>query len=341
VRILVAHPGPGFSVADVHIGWFEALKAAGQQVFEFNLGDRLVFYDKAEIRLDNGEYRKGLTAEQAIEMATNGLAAALYKIRPQVLLSISTFWADYQLFDQARRYGTRVVFLHTESPYEDERQLLLAPHGDLNLLNDPTNLAAFEAVAPTVYAPHAYRPAVHCPGPTDEPASDLVFAGTGYPSRVEFFEAMDLDGINVALAGNWMNLPDGSPLRKHVVHDINECFPNEDTVGLYRAAQVGMNLYRREAQHPELSAGWAMGPREVEMAACGLFFLRDRRGEGDDVLPMLPTFTSPEDASDQLRWWLAHPGYREEAARKAREAIADHTFDHHAAKLLRLLGVKE
>ena len=341
MRILVSHPGPGFSVADVYVGWVEALRNAGQQVLEFNLGDRLVFYDKAELCEDDGVYRKAFTAEQAIENAVNGLAAALYKTRPHVLLSVSTFWPDMRLFDMARHSGTRVVLLHTESPYEDERQLKLAPHADLNLLNDPTHLADFEALAPTVYAPHAYRPTVHCPGKTDEPESDLVFVGTGYPSRVEFLEAMDLDGVQLALAGNWMNLPDDSPLRKHLVHDADECFDNEDTVGLYRSAKAGLNLYRREAQRPELEDGWAMGPREVEMAASGLFFLRDPRGEGDEVLDMLPTFGDPADASEQLRWWLRHDQHREAAAVKARAAIADRTFDHHAAKLLRLLGMKE
>jgi hypothetical protein len=151
---------------------------------------------------------------------------------------------------------------------------------------------------------------------------------------------MDLDGIEVALAGNWMNLPDDSPLRKLLVHDADECFDNEDAVGLYRAAKAGLNLYRVEAEHPDLSAGWAMGPREVEMAASGLFFLRDPRGEGDEVLDMLPTFDSPEDASAQLRWWLRHDRQREAAAVKAYTAIEDRTFDSHAAQLLRLLEGK-
>jgi hypothetical protein len=74
------------------------------------------------------------------------------------------------------------------------------------------------------------------------------------------------------------------------------------------------------------------------MAACGLFFLRDPRGESDDVLPMLPTFTDPTDACQQLRWWLTHPKARERATAKARLAVADRTFANHAAELLRLIS---
>jgi hypothetical protein len=340
VRWLVCQPGPSFSVADVHAGWCEALRDLGQHVEEFTLADRLVFYDAAFIRDDAGEYKKALTPQAAVEHALNGLAAGLFKFRPHVLLVVSGFFTDTDLLEQARRTGTRVVLLMTESPYEEERQLKLAPHADLVLLNDPTNLAKYETLAPTVYAPHAYRRTVHCPGPTDEKPSDLVFVGTGYPSRIEFFEAMDLAGLDVALAGNWMRLDETSPLRGSVVHDINECFDNLDAVPLYRASRCGINFYRRESEE-NATAGWAMGPREVELAACGLFFLRDPRGEGDRILPMLPTFAGPEDAAEQLRWWLGHDDQRRDAATKAREAIHDRTFHHHAARLLRLLGVKE
>jgi hypothetical protein len=98
-----------------------------------------------------------------------------------------------------------------------------------------------------------------------------------------------------------------------------------------------MNLYRREAETEQQIAGWSMGPREVEMAASGLFFLRDPRPESDELLGMLPTFTGPQDASEQLRWWLDRPEKRRELAAGARAAVADRTFDNHAAQLLRLL----
>jgi hypothetical protein len=318
----------------------EGLRNVGEQVFTWNMADRLAFFHKAYVELDNGEMRKAFDAKAATELALDGLAASLFKLRPHVLFVVSGFFVDGNLLDQARATGTRVVALMTEQPYETGRELKLAEHCDLVLLNDPTNIELFEAKAPTLYAPHAYRPKVHCPGPTDEKPSDLVFCGTSYPSRIDFFEAMNLHGLDVSLAGNWMRLTEQSPLRKHVVHDIDECFDNADAVNLYRAAKCGINFYRREADAEEVE-GWAMGPREVELAATGLFFLRDPRPEGDEVLDMLPTFESPEEASDLLRWWLAHDDQREAAAQKARAAIADRTFENHAATLLRLLGTEE
>lgn len=245
------------------------------------------------------------------------------------------------MLDLIRSRRMRVVVLHTEEPYEHERELELGRHADLNLLNDPANLDAYRALGvPAYYLPHAYRPAVHHPGPPDPRlACDFAFVGTAFSSRIAFLEAMDFEGLDVLLAGNWQRLEEGSPLRKYLAHDVEECLDNPQTAEVYRSARTGLNLYRREADTPEAAEGWAMGPREVEMAACGLFFLRDPRGEGDELLGMLPRFDGPEDASEQLRWWLdpARDLGRAQRAEHARQAVEDRTFTANATQLLRLL----
>jgi hypothetical protein len=325
-------------VHDCYIGWVEALRELGQQVAEFNLSDRLTFYDAAMIETQDQGVQKAFPPEKAIELAVNGLYAALYKVRPEVLLAVSAFFYPVELLDLARSYGTKVVLLHTESPYEDGRQLAVAAHADLNLINDPTNLEAFRRVAPAAYTPHSYRPAIHHTGQSNPKLeAQFAFVGTGYASRIAFLEAMDLDGLDVLLAGYWQQLNDNSPLREFVAHDPAECLDNDQTAEVYRSAQIGMNLYRREAEAAHLAAGVACGPREIEMAACGMFFLRDPRPEGDNLLSMLPTFTDPGDASEQLRYWLGQPDKRRELAHQAREAVAERTFTNRAAELLALL----
>lgn len=326
-----------FSVHDVYVGWVEALRQLGVHVLEFDLSTRLTFYDSALLERD-GEVRKALSPEAATRVAVGGIYSALYQAHADVLLAVSGFFYDGLLLEKVRAHGTKVVLLHTESPYEDGRQLDIAQHADLNLINDPTNLEQFCAVAPTRYVPHSYRPRIHCPGPADsELAADLAFVGTGYPSRIEFLEQMNLTGLDVLLAGNWQGLAEDSPLRRHVAHEPAECLDNVRAVDIYRSAACGLNLYRREAEAEHLAAGWAMGPREVELAACGTFFLRDSRPEGDEVLSMLPTITDPGDASEKLRYWLARPAERQELAAKARVAVADRTFTARAADLLRWL----
>ncbi len=335
MRWLACAPGPNFSVHDVHTGWVEALRAAGEHVVEYPLGAALSFYDQALLPAGPGQFRPAFDGKTATALAADRLAGALYKVRPDVLLLTSGFFLEHQILQRARMDGVRVVLLATEQPYETTRELELAGYCDVVLLNDPATIEAFRAVTAAWYQPHSYRPAVHTPGPArPELAADLAFVGTGYPSRIRFLEAMGLDGLDVLLAGNWQALDDDSPLHRYVAHSLDECMPNERAVDIYRSASVGLNLYRREGESAD---GWAVGPREVEIAACGGFFLRDPRGEGDELFPMLPTVTSPLEATEQLRWWLAHPDQRAAAALKAREAIADRTFDQAAVRLLKHL----
>lgn len=337
MRWLAAEPGPNFSVQDVHTGYVEALRAAGEKVIDYPLGSALTFYDSVLLQVGTGRFQKALTADQATHLAADRLAGALYKVRPDVLLLTSGFFVDTDVLDVARRDGVRVVAILTEQPYEHHRELDLARHCDLVLLTDPINIGDFWQVSRAAHAPHCYRPSVHHPGPADPAlACDLAFVGTGYASRITWFERLDLNGLDVLLAGNWGQLTETSPLRQYVAHGADDCLDNEQTAAVYRSTRVGLNLYRREAEDGA-APGWAIGPREVEMAAIGCFYLRDPRPEGDELFPMLPTFTSPEQASDQLRWWLAHPDQRAAAALKAREAVQDRTFDRAAERLLRLL----
>jgi hypothetical protein len=351
MRILVVHPGPNFSVADVHAGWVEALRGLGCQVASYNLDDRIQFYSHAlldtEEKDEDGHplVRKAMTNEDAFRAAMQGLSHALYTMWPDVVLFVSGFFVNpgtLQLI-QSRRH--RIVLLHTESPYQEDTQLERAQFADVNLLNDPVNIERYQQLDGDVaYAPHSYRPHVHYPRPAGVPLNpelnaDLAFIGTGFTSRVEFFGEMNLDGLDLLLGGNWAELDPDSPLRKYLAHSDTQCVDNAEAAEVYRHAKCGINFYRREWEEG-MTPGptWAMGPREVEMAACGLPFIRDPRGEGDEVLPMLPVFSSPAEASELVRWLAVHEELRAGMAAKARAAIADRTFENNARRLLELLG---
>lgn len=337
MRALVVRPGPAFSVADVANGWVKGLRQCGVEVVDFNFDDRFNFYATAHLPRDDELVLAFDNPEHAARLAADGILAACYKFWPDVVVITSGFFVPPETYALLRSRGHKVVLLHTESPYEDDRQLLRAPHASLNVLNDPTNLDRFREVGPSVYIPHAYDPDIHHPRPAvDAARSDFCFVGTGYPSRIEFLEAVDWTGVDVALAGNWQGLSDDSPLLKFLAHDQGECCPNDQTAVLYASTQASVNLYRKEATFD--ADGWAMGPREVELAACGTFFLRESRGESDEVLGMLPTFDDAESFGDQLRWWLRHDACRIAATRLARLAVADRTFKNNAARLLSLLS---
>jgi spore maturation protein CgeB len=282
--------------------------------------------------------RKYLDRGQANRLAIDPILAAANRFWPDVILCTSAFYMQPWMLEILRDRGHKIVMLMTESPYQDDYQLRMAQYADLTLLNDPVNIGAYRQVGPAEYMPQAYREKIHyppAPGTTLE--HDLAFVGTGFPSRVAFFHRMDLAGLNVSLRGLWMDLPEDSPMRDWTALESDDCVDNAETAEIYRRSRTGINVYRTESEDEHAGEGWACGPREIEMAASGLWFARDPRPESDELFPMLPSFTSPEEAGDLIRWALAYPEERERAAGEARAAVQGRTFTEHARKLLRLL----
>lgn len=335
MRVLMIEPGPAFSVADVARGWAEGLEAAGCEVGVLNYGDMIDFYCGAYWE-HQGDFIRAFDEADGIRLAARQIKVNAYDFWPDIVLIVSGFFTPGDLVRDLRSHGHKVVLLATESPYEEDKQVALGSYCDLTVLNDPTNLDRYDRA---VYIPHAYSPQRHYRRDPDPGlASDVAFAGTGYPSRIKFLEQVEWGGIDLSLAGMWRGLDEGHALRDRVVHDIDECCPNEVTHRLYASTKMSFNLYRKEANSDDLIDGWAMGPREVELAAAGVFFLREHRPEGDEILGMLPTFDTPDEFTDKMRWWLANDALRSDRALEAKAAIADRTFENNAKQLIRTLS---
>jgi spore maturation protein CgeB len=329
----------------------------------YNTNDRLTYY--GHMRMPDrsrepcghcGELPtvQALNADGITQLAMDGLYADLNKFWPDVVFFISAFYMKAPMLQFIRVRKHKVVMLHTESPYQDEEQMERGQFADLNLLNDPVNLEAWRDLdVPAAYMPHAYDPDIHYPQEQRKYESDFAFVGTLFRSRAEFFSRMDFTGLDVALGGaGWdlamrdypelvtkvMDRDKGYRLVDYLAHPLDCCVDNEEVAGVYRGARCGINFYRRESEDQHQGEGWAMGPREVEMAACGLFFLRDPRPESDEVFGRcLPAFGSADEASQELRYWAANDPLRELRARQAYEAVAARTFDNNAKKALTLM----
>ena len=229
---------------------------------------------------------------------------------------MSGFFTPPPLLEILRARGHKIVLLMTESPYEDPRQLDLAPYADVTLLNDPVTLDKYRQVCPVAeYVPHAYRPSVHYPR-RERPEYDLAFSGTGYQSRIEFFTGMGLRGLKVALAGNWIQLPARSQLRKYLIHDPQDCLDNESPPPSTRSAEAGHQLLpprgpgRRDRGRVGVRAA---GDRDGRVPVSGFSGTRGRKAT--PCFPMLPTFTSAQQAGELLRWALKDDAMRDRAAR--------------------------
>jgi spore maturation protein CgeB len=348
-KILVVHPGPDFSVADVYHGWLKALRKSGHQISTYNTNERLTFYGRAlfeepaSVPCEHGrqEVRRAVKDGAGIAaLATKGLLEECFLNPPDVVFFISAFFQPGDALQAIKDHGIKIVMLHTESPYQDTEQQLRGAYSDLNLLNDPINIQSWRDLGmPVAYVPHSYDPDVHFPVYPRQPSIDFAFVGTSFLSRCEFFSAMNFDGLDVVLGGNAWDQIDAKfyGLYKYLGHQPDTCVDNTEAARVYRMARTGINFYRREGEDEHQGEGYSMGPREVEMAACGLFFLRDPRPESDEVFPMLPTFDGPQDAEEKLRWYCSHERERDDLADQANMAIADWTFTNRAKQVMHLM----
>lgn len=337
MRAVVVYPGPEFSVSDVADKLAKGIASNGVQTTAFNLHDLMAFYSNAYVRTENDDYLKAFDEPGVVQLCMDHLKAELWKLQPDLVVVVSGFFTDLELLDRIRTRNHRVIGVLTEQPYETGRELEFASHCDVAVLNDPTHLERFAEVSRAIYLPHSYDPDVHhANGRSDR--YDFAWCGTGYPSRVEFMEKVDFGAARVALAGNWQSLDDGSPLLPYLIDQRDFCLDNVETADLYRSAAMSVNTYRKEHDEGADADGWAMGPREVELAACGTFFAREPRAEGEELLPMLPTITEPSELSDVLAWSMSHPVERQAAADAARGAVAHRDCVNAAAELLRFAG---
>lgn len=346
MKILLVHPGPDFSVADVFNGYKKALEEQGHRVMVYDTNERLLFFGDAKMyNRETNEYEPAMSDEKSVLAAYEGLGHHLYTYWPDLVVFVSAFYVRPEMLEVIRQHGHKVVIIHTESPYQDDEQLLRAQHANLNILNDPTNLEEYRLFGPAEYIPHAYDPDVHHPG-TGSRDIDFTFIGSMFPSRIQFFEEMFealgpewLNSHKIAMGGQaWSNKKlDGSPLLDYLGHERHHAMDNVDVADVYRQSKVGINVYRQEGEVTQRGKGWSMGPREVELAACGLPFIRDSRPESDGLFPFLPAYYGADGAADILKWYHKDEKRMKSLGELAHKVVQDRTFSNNAKRVMTLL----
>lgn len=318
LRILFVRPVMDFSVSDVARGYERALGAAGHTVIPYDLGLRYAYHVRGI-----GPDRETQVANVSKMASETILIEAMYAnvdlvmIVSALVVHPNAVW----LLKQAR---IPVVVLHTESPYEDEKQ------AEWSSVYDKAIAATHERTSAEkygwLYLPHAYDPAIHQPGDAVQKDIDVVFVGTGWPERIALFEAVDWTGIDFRVYGLWPMLSATSPLRRYY---IEGCVKNEETVALYRRAKVCINLHRHG------DGAVSLNPRAYELAAVGSCCVTDVRKDGVDLFgPSMPTFSTAEELSGHVRGLLNDAGARQWCADEARRRVENETFATRVAALM-------
>lgn len=348
MKVLVVGPGASWSTADVYAGVCYGLEQHGVKVIRYALDGRIA---GAHRWLHNAWRLKKKTdpdyprPTQADVFYQAGMGALERALRYQVdaVLVVTGMYLHPDVVILMRRAGLIVTALLTESPYDVEKELKLAElcHGVWT--TERTCVETFRAVCPNVsYLPHGWHPERHVPGPQagdeDVASHDVVFVGSAFRERVEWFRAIDWTGIDLALYGNWEGLGPRDRLRQYVRSNEIE---NRMAASLYRRAKITLNLYRSSkgwGRHaPQIADGQAesLSPRAYELAACGVFHLSGARREVTERFgALVPTFSTPTEAAALIRAWLADDAGRAAVAAQLPAVVAESSWGHRGQQVM-------
>jgi spore maturation protein CgeB len=346
LRIFCIQPGSSTSTADVHTGLIGGLKELGHEIFNYQLDTRIaraghyLNFCWKEAKKKNPDVVEPNTADILFLACGDSIVKAMWR-KPDWVIVVSAMYYPKLFLKMLKQAGLRVALLFTESPYDDEQQFTLAPIVDMCWTNERTSVQNLRICNPkTYYLAHAYDPARHAPAgkaEEDVPSHDVIFVGTGFQERVELFESINWDGIDLGIYGAWELINPRSKLKQYVRDDV---IGNHVAAALYRKAKIGLNLYRTSKGFgsftPRISfSAESMNPRAYELAACGCFHFSDYRAEVPEVFgDAVPTFKNPAELEKLIRYWLEHKKDREAVAAKLPQLVEGQTWLERAGQMV-------
>ena len=322
LRILFVRPVMDFSVSDVSRGYERALAAAGHTVIPYDMGQRFMYHTRGI-----GDAKRE-QVDAISKMASETILVEAMYANVDLVMIVSALIIHPNSLWLLRQAKIPVLALHTESPYEDEKQSEWASVYPtmINATHERTTAEKYG----WLYLPHAYDPTVHKPllesGGNGVQDIDVVFVGTGWAERIMLLEKVDWTGIDVRLYGLWPMMTDASPLRRYYVEG---CVKNDDSVALYRRAKVAINLHRHGV------GATSLNPRAYELAAVGVCTVTDVRAEGAELFGVSqPSFTTANELGAHIRGMLNDAGARQWCADEARRRAKGQTFAARVATLM-------
>lgn len=259
--------------------------------------------------------------------SSNPKAIAVQQIRefdPQVLLlQDASFFSPSELEFLSTRHFLAAQ-ISCPMPREENVRLL-----DLVATSFPHYLPRFEAMGvKAVFNPLGFDEVVlERMGPTSGERSGVVFVGgVGGPNSHWRYGTETLEHIAAEIGGQFRwygygieNLSASSPLRKS-----------------YRGQSWGLDAYKRMAEalitvnrHGEVAENFANNQRLFECTGIGSLLLTDAKSNLGDYFTdsECVSYSSPSDAVEKIRYYLAHPEEAQEIAEAGqRRTLAQHTY---------------
>lgn len=235
----------------------------------------------------------------------------LTKFRSEGLPTAMWFVEDYKLFP----YWKIVAPLYTVFAVIQKEPFLSELHkiGQNNVL----------------YLPLAAHPQIHkkvelSPGEKEEYGSEISFMGAGYPNRRIAFRSFKEKDFKI-----WGSDWDDEEILKNKIQRNGERISEEDSVKIYSASKINLNLHSSLDSHHLVSGGDFVNPRTFELASIGAFQLVDKRTLMDELFTddELATFHSLDELNEKIDYFLKNEEERNKYIINAQKRVLkEHTY---------------
>ena len=324
MKILLVSPAELMSTYDVYTGYRNALEKIGVELCIYDLAARSNYHKMAL-----GKFLKKniLYSWQNIsELACADVVYQAFVSQPDWVLIMSGLFFHPNALIALGRAGFKIAWLFTECPYDDDKQLFLAKFIHVCIVDDLLSLNIFRKVnRNSIYLPKACDLERHFKQKSDPKyKSDVIFVGTGFKNRIDLFESIDWENINLKIFGYW-DLKKRSSLKEYLTKAIVR---NDEAIKYYSNTEIAINIHR-------VGNVYSANPRVYELAATRTFQICDEREEvlnvfGNSVM----YFNDAKDLENKIRYFLEHSDKRNKFIEDAYKIALKNTFDNRVIDLL-------
>jgi len=346
---------------DVYYGLGDALKMMGQEVYPFELKDRLKFYRQAVQYFLKGTDDR-VAWKDVYSAACQGLITTVVHLWPKLIIYITGQYipAWVPALIKERFPHMKQVIWFTESPYNIAHEIQRAPLYDYVFTCDKACEKIYRRFNPnSYYLPVGYNS--HYEWKTELKrweqivyTPDLFFVGSEVPGRIEFLTDLVsyIKGkVAFKIFGVFPSMDKGlcpqlEPFYIPITlskYEVIRYYANSKIVlnhfRVNESKKIVRNIKTGESRVEEIEP-YSLNPRVYEILAAGGFLMTDYRKEIDDLFVPgedLVIYKDAKDAAEKIFYYLEHEEERKKIAQNGNRKIKKHTYLNRAEKLLQLV----
>lgn len=329
-KILLVEPGHQFghtaSTIETFRGYADAFAALGLDVWEYNLADRLRFFEQANRAINPKEK---ITLTQLSEAATESIAVAALTEKVDLILYVTAQNIPprtFRMIREALKVPQGIIF--TESPYCSSWELERLKICDFAFTNDEACVERYRKINKNIFfLSQGYRQDVFEKDIAFEPLheKDIFFVGTIFPKRQIFlneicerFPFREIGLYGIVLKPSWKS-------DRFRMAFTPETLSQEEYAKFLKGTKIALCPMReyRVATNACHIVPTNPGPRFFEILAMGTFCITEwregleRYGSGKNF----ETYKETEECLDKIRFYLDHDDKRKRIAARGRKRV--------------------